>query len=48
MINYVNNSAAINTYTIISDDNSYIDTIKTELTRNLLHYHMTIIFQPNG
>lgn len=36
MITYVNNSSEINTYTIITDDNKYIDTIKNRINKKFV------------
>ena len=36
MINYVNNSTEINTYTIITDDKKYIDTIKNRISKKFV------------
>ena len=36
IINYVNNSTEINTYTIISDDNRYIDNIKNRINKQFI------------
>ena len=36
MITYVNNSSEINTYTIITDDNKYIDTIKNRISKQFV------------
>ena len=36
MVNYVNNNTDINTYTIISDDNRYIDNIKNRIIKQFI------------
>lgn len=36
MINYVNNSTEINTYTIISDDSTYIGKIKNKINKQFV------------